>query len=117
MDLNCGGKSFEDEIDIAMTLFEMQSDSARTDIEKALLVIHVNLSCLSAKMPLDHYTIGKVIGKGSYGEVYLVKHRKDKKQASFCFKAIKLQLHILTGNIFSQDQRLLAIFRSVNCSM
>lgn len=31
-------------------------------------------------MPCDHYTIGKVIGKGSYGEVYLVKHRKDKKQ-------------------------------------
>ena len=31
-------------------------------------------------MPFDHYTIGKVIGKGSYGEVYLVKHRKDKKQ-------------------------------------
>ena len=31
-------------------------------------------------MPFDHYAIGKVIGKGSYGEVYLVKHRKDKKQ-------------------------------------
>jgi len=31
-------------------------------------------------MPLEHFTIGKVIGKGSYGEVYLVKHRKDKKQ-------------------------------------
>lgn len=31
-------------------------------------------------MPLESFAIGKVIGKGSYGEVYLVKHRKDRKQ-------------------------------------
>lgn len=31
-------------------------------------------------MPLESFTIGKVIGKGSYGEVYLAKHRKDRKQ-------------------------------------
>lgn len=31
-------------------------------------------------MPLESFTIGKVIGKGSYGEVNLVKHRKDRKQ-------------------------------------
>ncbi|KAJ7388824.1 Serine/threonine-protein kinase Nek4 [Desmophyllum pertusum] len=31
-------------------------------------------------MPLETFTIGKVIGKGSYGEVYLVKHRKERKQ-------------------------------------
>lgn len=43
------------------------------------------LSLLSGKMPLDHYTIGKVIGKGSYGEVYLTKHRKDKKQVN-CYR-------------------------------
>ena len=34
-------------------------------------------------MPLESYAIGKVIGKGSYGEVCLVKHRKDRKQVSF----------------------------------
>ena len=33
-------------------------------------------------MPLDQYKINKVIGKGSYGEVSLMKHRKDKKQVS-----------------------------------
>ena len=32
------------------------------------------------KMSLDTYVIGKIIGKGSYGEVSLVKHRKDRKQ-------------------------------------
>lgn len=31
-------------------------------------------------MSLDHYTKIKVIGKGSYGEVWLAKHKKDKKQ-------------------------------------
>ena len=31
-------------------------------------------------MSLNHYNKVKVIGKGSYGEVWLVKHRKDKKQ-------------------------------------
>lgn len=31
-------------------------------------------------MSLDRYKIDKVIGKGSYGEVSLVKHKKDKKQ-------------------------------------
>ena len=34
-------------------------------------------------MPLESYAIGKVIGKGSYGEVCLVKHRKDRKQVRF----------------------------------
>ena len=31
-------------------------------------------------MSLDSYTKLRVIGKGSYGEVWLVKHKKDKKQ-------------------------------------
>ena len=31
-------------------------------------------------MSLDTYVTGKIIGKGSYGEVSLVKHRKDRKQ-------------------------------------
>ena len=45
-------------------------------------------------MPFDHYTIGKVIGKGSYGEVYLVKHRKDKKQVvcSVLYSSIRTTL-------------------------
>ena len=33
-------------------------------------------------MPLSDYTTGNVIGKGTYGEVSLVKHRKDRKQVS-----------------------------------
>ena len=31
-------------------------------------------------MPLHDYTTGSVIGKGTYGEVSLVKHKKDRKQ-------------------------------------
>ncbi|XP_022096016.1 serine/threonine-protein kinase Nek4-like isoform X2 [Acanthaster planci] len=31
-------------------------------------------------MSLEHYETLKAVGKGSYGEVWLVKHRKDKKQ-------------------------------------
>lgn len=31
-------------------------------------------------MPLENYIIGVVIGKGSYGEVTLARHKKDKKQ-------------------------------------
>lgn len=31
-------------------------------------------------MPLQDYTMGNVIGKGTYGEVSLVKHKKDRKQ-------------------------------------
>ena len=31
-------------------------------------------------MPLHDYTTGNVIGKGTYGEVSLVKHKKDRKQ-------------------------------------
>ena len=31
-------------------------------------------------MPLNEYTTGNVIGKGTYGEVSLVKHKKDRKQ-------------------------------------
>ena len=31
---------------------------------------------------LDAYAIGKVIGKGSYGEVFLAKHREDRQQVS-----------------------------------
>lgn len=32
---------------------------------------------------LDDYTILKVIGKGSYGEVHLIKHKREKKQVGF----------------------------------
>ena len=38
-------------------------------------------------MSLDRYKIDKVIGKGSYGEVSLVKHKKDKKQVSRVIEA------------------------------
>jgi len=31
-------------------------------------------------MSLDNYNRTKVIGKGSYGEVWLSKHKADKKQ-------------------------------------
>ena len=43
----------------------------------------IPLPSLWGKMPLESYAIGKVIGKGSYGEVCLVKHRKDRKQVRF----------------------------------
>lgn len=43
----------------------------------------IPLPSLCGKMPLESYAIGKVIGKGSYGEVCLVKHRKDRKQVRF----------------------------------
>jgi serine/threonine protein kinase len=33
-------------------------------------------------MSLEKYSIDKLIGKGSYGEVYLAKHKKDKKTVS-----------------------------------
>ena len=50
-------------------------------LEQSWAYYNSNISSIKAEnMPFDHYTIGKVIGKGSYGEVYLVKHRKDKKQ-------------------------------------
>ena len=39
-------------------------------------------------MSLDRYKIDKVIGKGSYGEVSLVKHKKDKKQVSRVMEAV-----------------------------
>lgn len=48
----------------------------------------MDLPLLKEKMPLDHYKIDKVIGKGSYGEVKLVKHKKDKKQ--FVMKKVDL---------------------------
>ena len=31
-------------------------------------------------MPLENYVLGKVIGKGSYGQVSLARHKRDKKQ-------------------------------------
>ena len=34
---------------------------------------------------LATYTVGKVIGRGSYGEVFLVKHCKEKKQVRVTF--------------------------------
>jgi len=37
----------------------------------------VNSICM---MSLDNYNRSKVIGKGSYGEVWLSKHKLDKKQ-------------------------------------
>lgn len=33
-------------------------------------------------MSLEDYNILKLIGKGTYGEVHLVTHKKDKKQVS-----------------------------------
>lgn len=33
-------------------------------------------------MALADYDKIRVVGKGSYGEVWLVKHKKDKKQVS-----------------------------------
>ena len=32
---------------------------------------------------LEAYTKVKVIGKGSYGEVWLVQHKRDKKQVTW----------------------------------
>ena len=46
-------------------------------------------------MPSESYEIGKVIGKGSYGQVSLARHKRDKKQVSlsgksnFCHEVIK----------------------------
>ena len=45
-------------------------------------------------MPLDHYKIDKVIGKGSYGEVSLIKHRKDKKQVSRLIGDVNVRLSL-----------------------
>ena len=42
-------------------------------------------------MSLVHYETLRVVGKGSYGEVWLVKHRKDRKQVSktkFAYKCL-----------------------------
>ena len=55
-------------------------------------------------MPLDHYTIGKVIGKGSYGEVYLVKHRKDKKQVNCYVQVLILRLIKLKFRSVGKDK-------------
>jgi len=40
-------------------------------------------------MPLESYVIGKLIGKGSYGQVSLAKHKRDKKQ----YVIKKIDLH------------------------
>lgn len=73
----------------------------------------MNLSCLSAKMPLDHYTIGKVIGKGSYGEVNLVKHRKDKKQ--YVMKKVDLsKASVRERKAAEQEAKLLSQLRHPN---
>ena len=37
---------------------------------------------------LEEYNILRVIGKGSYGEVHLIQHKKEKKQVSGYFKSI-----------------------------
>ena len=34
---------------------------------------------------LDEYNILRVIGKGSYGEVHLIQHKKEKKQVCTLF--------------------------------
>ena len=39
-------------------------------------------------MVLSDYEFVRVVGKGSFGKVYLVKHRRDKKQ--YCLKIIRL---------------------------
>ena len=43
-------------------------------------------------MPLGSYVIGKVIGKGSYGQVSLARHKKDKKQV-YCKSKKHLPFH------------------------
>ena len=37
----------------------------------------------------------KVIGKGSYGEVWLAKHKKDKKQVRFCIQIFFITVGLL----------------------
>ena len=32
---------------------------------------------------VGHYVVLKLIGKGSYGQVYLVKNRRDKRQVAY----------------------------------
>lgn len=44
-----------------------------------LMYMWIFLLLLCGKMFLEFYVIGKVIGKGSYGEVCLVKYWKDRK--------------------------------------
>ena len=36
-------------------------------------------------MPLESYVLGKLIGKGSYGQVSLARHKRDKKQVCLRF--------------------------------
>ena len=53
-------------------------------------------SSSSSKGRLSSYSVVKAIGKGSYGEVFLVKHAREKKQVSMngrmCFSVL---LHYL----------------------
>ena len=41
-------------------------------------------------MSLVDYQKIKVIGKGSYGEVWLAKHRRDKKQVQIVFMRLNI---------------------------
>lgn len=64
-------------------------------------------------MPFDHYTIGKVIGKGSYGEVYQVKHKKDKKQ--YVMKKVDLsKASVRERKAAEQEAKLLSQLRHPN---
>lgn len=36
-------------------------------------------SYIEANMSIERYSVEKMIGKGSYGEVFLAKHKKDKR--------------------------------------
>eukprot|EP00794_Sanderia_malayensis_P007467 gene7467-8296_t len=64
-------------------------------------------------MPLENYLIDKVIGKGSYGEVSLAKHKKDKKQ----YVIKKIDLHGASEkerNFSEQEVQILAKLRHPN---
>lgn len=45
-------------------------------------------------MSLEKYSVEKLIGKGSYGEVFLAKHKKDKRTVRL-YDVIRLLLHDL----------------------
>ncbi|XP_065058314.1 serine/threonine-protein kinase Nek4-like isoform X1 [Rhopilema esculentum] len=53
-------------------------------------------------MPLESYTLGKLIGKGSYGQVSLARHKRDKKQ--YVIKKIDLHEASDKERLFAQQE-------------